>query len=613
MEEKKVSKTSKTTSEASTKSTSKAASKPATKTTSSKTTAKTTTSKTTTRKSTPRKKKVDEIEDIEEIEKIEEDDDVTEQIKRRRKVDEKSFNTGLSLGAKIAIVIVIAVIIILLLLKGCKNKSEYTIKFNSNGGTEVSEQVISADGKVSVPKDPTKEGYTFVGWYVDGKRYDFDSKVTSDLVIEAKWDSSGNAEVTGVTIDQKEVAILPGDTIPLVATVEPSDARDKSVTWSSDDESVVTVDDEGKITAKSVGSATITVTTNDKKYTAECRVVVSDNVVKVTGITLSTTKLTLAVGDAERVEATVTPNNATNKGVTWSSSDSSVASVSSTGVIRAVSDGEATITASTKDGDHKDTVKVKVEKISVESLKVENLTVGIGKTAELSYKVLPANAADKTVTWKSTDTSIATVDNNGKVTGVEAGTVTIIGTTKDGEKKGTAKVTVTKPVAVTGVSFKGCPGSLEVGQSATLTVNVSPSNAVNKQYKWDTSKTNGVITISNGKIVAKKEGTAKVSVTTSDGGFTATCDVTVVKASEKASDYTISLEGIKQEGTGTIMQYNVSVTKKGKKVNFNKVIYAGNPIFNGDTLDANDLTGAKSATLFLETGEKLDGVNVTVK
>lgn len=565
MEDKKTSKTSKTNNKSTAKST----------------------SKTTTKKTTTRTKKIDGIEDIEAIEKIEEDDDVTEQIKRRRKIDEKRFNTGLSLGAKVSIVIVIAVIIILLLLKGCKNKNEYTVKFNSNGGTEVSEQVISADSKVSVPKDPIKEGYTFVGWYVDGKRYDFDSKVTSDLVIEAKWESSGSAEVTGVSIDQKEVAVLPGDTIPLVATVEPSDARDKTVTWSSSDESIVTVDDEGKITAKSVGSATITVTTNDKKYTAECRVVVSDNVVKVTGISLSTDKLTLAVGDAERIEATVTPNNATNKGVTWSSSDSMIATVSSTGVIRAVSDGEATITASTKDGDYKETIKVKVEKISVTSLKVENLTVGVGKSAEISYKVLPTNAADKTVTWKSTDESIATIDKKGKVTGVKAGTVKIIGTTTDGEKKGTATVTVTKPVEVTGVSFKGCPTSpLEVGSTAQLTVNVSPSNAANKQYKWDTSKTNGVITISNGKITAKQEGTATVSVTTNDGGFTATCDVTVIpKKVVKTYTYTVKEE---QEDEQAPVYLYISVLENGTDVTSQVSKFAGKPTKGNNPIKFSD-------------------------
>lgn len=565
MEEKKDSKTSKTT-------TSKATTKAAPKNTS-----KTTTS---TKKKSTRKKKVEEVEELEEFENFVEDESVAEQIKRRRKIDEKSFNTGLSPGAKIAIVIVIAVIVTLFCLKGCKNKSEYTVKFNTNGGTEVSEQVVSANSKVSLPKDPIKEGYNFVGWYLDGKRFDFDSKITSDLVIEAKWESTGTADVTGVTLDQKEVAILPGDTIPLIATVEPSDARNKDVTWSSSDESVVTVDDKGMITAKSIGSATITVTTNEKNYTAECRVVVSDSVVKVTGISLDKTELKLAVGEAERVNATVTPSNATNKGVTWSSSDSSVASVSSTGVVRAVDEGEATITASTKDGNYEATVKVKIEKISVESLRVEDITILVGETANLTYKILPNNAADKTVTWKSTDTTVVTINDKGEVTGIKTGKVKIIGTTKDGEKKGEAWVTVTKPVAVTGITFTGCPTKpLEIGQTAQLTVTVSPNNAVEKHYVWSNSDSS-VATISNGKITAKKEGSTIISAKTDDGGFVAKCEVTVVSKSvtktytysvkENGSDYEINVYENGTDITSQVSSFNGKETNNESPIHISE-------------------------------------------
>ena len=602
MEEKKVAKTA-----------SKTTAKTAAKTT--KTTSKATSKKATTRTSTTRRKKAD-IEDIESIESIE-DEDVTKQIKRRRKLDEKRFDTGLSLGAKIAIIVVLAVIIILLLLKGCKNKGEYTVKFNSNGGNEISEQVIKANDKVKAPTDPTKDGYKFVGWYVDGKRFDFDTKIKKDLVIEAKWESEGNSEVSGVTIDQKELAILPGDTVTLVATVEPEDAKDKDVKWESSDESIATVDENGKVTAKAVGSATITVTTNEKGFTATCRVVVSDNVVKVTGIEVSPTRLNIAVGDAERVTATVSPANATNKGVTWTSSDNSIATVSSTGVIRGVGDGEATITATTKDGDKKATVTVRVDEVKVKSLTVQPLTVGLNKTAQLVYKIEPSNAAVKTVEWKSTDTDIATVDSKGVVTGKKEGKVKIIGTIKDkgGEHKGEAWVTVTKPVAVSGVTIE-CPSQVYTGKTATISATIKPNNAVNKRVTWN--KVSGVGTVQTSSANPPKakftagndEGTATISVTTADGGYKAECTIEVKKAPENAADYAITFTGTKDELGNDPLQYVMSVTRKGAAFNnFQVVIYNNKPIRSGGTLRAGDKAGT-TASIKLDDTTTLNNVKV---
>ena len=202
--------------------------------------------------STSSRKMIDDIEEF--------DDDISDEISYKRsknsnsasdeeisedsskskksKKDEKDDSgSGISLGAKIAIFVVIIVVIILLLLKGCSKKKEYTVKFNANGGTTVSEQIVAQDGKVKIPTDPTKDGYDFVGWYVNGKKYDFDTKVTSDLEIEARWEASKTAAVTGVSLDQTSLTLQPGDKSPLVATVEPSDAKDTSVTWQSADTS----------------------------------------------------------------------------------------------------------------------------------------------------------------------------------------------------------------------------------------------------------------------------------------------------------------------------------------------------------------------------------------
>ena len=155
--------------------------------------------------------------------------------------------------------------------------------------------------------------------------------------------------VTGVTLDKTEYVFHTiGETLTLDPTVSPSDASDKSVSWKSSDESVATVDQNGKVTAMANGTATITVTTDDQSKTATCEITVAQ---WVTGITLDKSALVLAEGKSETVSvASITPENANDKLVSWSSDNTSVATVDQNGQVTAVSKGRATITAAAKDG-----------------------------------------------------------------------------------------------------------------------------------------------------------------------------------------------------------------------------------------------------------------------
>ena len=527
----------------------------------SKTSTKKTTKKNTTKKESSTKKetkkKLTEKELLDELEL--EDEEVREQI-IKRKNGKNDFDSGMSLGTKIAIVVVILVITILIILKGCV-KTEYKVKFDTDGGTEISEQVVKKNEKASVPSDPTKEGYEFIGWYVGDEKYDFDSKVNSNLVIKAKWESINNAEVTGIELDQAELAIMPGDTAPLIAALKPDNAKQTKLVWSSDNEEAATVDENGLVTAKKNGKAVITVKTQDGAFEAKCTVVVSDNVVKVTAIDLNESAITIGVDESKKITASITPNDATNKGITWTSKDSSIATVNSNGVIVGKKEGTTTVTAKTKDGDYEARVNVTVKKISVTDISLNKTSLNLveGNSSTLSATVLPKNAADRTVTWKSDNTSVATVDKNGKVTAVKEGTANIVVTSNDGNKKAECKVTVSKPVAVTGVKFDKTAVSIEEGKTAKITATVLPTNAANRNVRWSNSNSN-VATISNGVITAKSVGTTTITVTTVDGEYTATCEVTVT---EKPATYVMTLEGIKQEGTSAIAQYSVSFTRNG--------------------------------------------------
>ena len=170
-------------------------------------------------------------------------------------------------------------------------------------------------------------------------------------------------DVTGVSLNKTSTSIQVGASEQLTATVEPNNATNKAVNWSSNPTSVATVDNNGNVTAVAEGTATITVTTQDGNKTATCTVTVtpaSSDPVAVTGVSLNKTSTTLTVGGSETLTANVQPSNATNKAVNWSSNPTSVATVDSNGKVTAVGEGTATITVTTQDGNKTATCTVTV-------------------------------------------------------------------------------------------------------------------------------------------------------------------------------------------------------------------------------------------------------------
>ena len=344
--------------------------------------------------------------------------------------------------------------------------------------------------------------------------------------------SDKEIKVTGVKLNKSETSILVGGNETLTATVLPEDATNQKVTWKSDKPEIATVDANGKVTGVKAGEATITVTTEDGGKTATCKVTVSDTEIKVTGVTLNKTALTLETGASETLTATVAPAEATNKKVTWKSDKPEIATVDANGKVTGVKAGEATITVTTEDGGKTATCKVTVSdteiKVTGVTLNKTALTLNIGASETLSATVAPADATNKKVTWKSSDAAVATVDTNGKVTAVKAGEATITVTTEDGGKTATCKVTVkTATIAVTGVTLNKTATSLLVGGSETLTATVAPAEATNKKVTWKSDKPEIATVDANGKVTGVKAGEATITVTTEDGGKTATCKVTV--------------------------------------------------------------------------------------
>ena len=156
--------------------------------------------------------------------------------------------------------------------------------------------------------------------------------------------------VSGITLNKTALNLTIGASESLVATISPSNATNKDVEWTSSNTNVATVDTKGKVTGVSSGSATITVKTKDGSKVATCNVTVKNPVISVTGVTLNKTALNLVTGASESLVATISPSNATNKNVEWTSSNTNVATVDTTGKVKAISTGSAIITVKTKDG-----------------------------------------------------------------------------------------------------------------------------------------------------------------------------------------------------------------------------------------------------------------------
>ena len=260
--------------------------------------------------------------------------------------------------------------------------------------------------------------------------------------------------VSGIQLSQTSAALTVGDTLTLTKTIYPSDATNQTVTWTSSSDAVASVDSNGKITAKTAGSAVIACkSVSDNSVVGICNVTVKAKVqtpseIKVNKITLNKTTASVTKGKTLQLTATVTPGNATKKEVKWSTSNKNVAMVSPSGLVTAKSAGTATITCTAQDGSGvkatcKITVKNPVVKVTKVTLNKTTATLAPKETLTLKATVTPTNATNKAVTWKSSNTKIATVSSSGKVTAKAAGTVTITCRAKDGSgKKATCKITV---------------------------------------------------------------------------------------------------------------------------------------------------------------------------
>lgn len=268
----------------------------------------------------------------------------------------------------------------------------------------------------------------------------------------------------------------------------------------------------------------------------------------VSSITLTAQTLAITTGGTKALGATVEPVEAGNKEVIWSSSDSEIATVDENGSVTAVAEGECTITCEATDGSgrrEKCTIRV-VNPVDSIVLNTNSIKWPVGRTGTYSPKLTPFTAKISDLTYTSSNSAVATVDKNGKLTAVSAGTCTITCAAADNSKiKDTCTVTVVVPVGQ--VKLKHSAASVEKGDTIALGASATPVNATNKAVSFSSSDNSIAKVSKDGVVTGVKKGTATITATAQDGyGATLSCKITVtesVSTGQQIADYAASRVG----------------------------------------------------------------------
>ena len=337
--------------------------------------------------------------------------------------------------------------------------------------------------------------------------------------------------VTRVDITYGAKSVAAGKTLQLGTTVIPADAAIQDVTWRSREPNTATVDANGLVTGVSRGDVVIEATTMDgSNLTATFYLTVTQD---VTSVDIEETEVLVAAGERSRqLHVTALPANANNRRVTWSSSDETVATVKD-GWVTGLRRGECTVTcASESNPEVIETIPVRViQKVTdITMLTPQGLSFHIGESRQLQWAVFPQDADIQTVTFTSRAPQIATVDQNGIVTGLAKGQADIVVSATDGSgKSSTFRVSILKPVE--GIEPLPAQYYAQIGWSTNIRANAYPSDASNLRILWSSSDEYiGSVTSDGtayGRISGRNRGWFTVTATTEDGGYSTSTNVMV--------------------------------------------------------------------------------------
>lgn len=332
-------------------------------------------------------------------------------------------------------------------------------------------------------------------------------------------------EATKVTVSSSLEADKPvyiGDSFALSASITPKNVEDSSITWSSSDENIATVDQNGQVKTLAKGKVTVYAkATNGVK--GKKTIEVQEKLVK--SIALSAETLNLLLHETHMLSATVSPTDATHPEITWSSSDPAVVSVSETGEIVAVGFGTATVTA-TSTNKVTASVAISVTEIIAERIVIEGATeLYLGKDAALVAKVYPENTTFKDVVWSSSNPEIADIDESGNLKGFATGVVTITATQKNVATSVEIEIKA-KTTEKIEIQSSENTNKLLVGDTMALTATVYPEDVTEHEVSWSSNNPAVATVEADGKVTSIAAGEAVIVASTKDG-FTEEYTITV--------------------------------------------------------------------------------------
>ena len=336
--------------------------------------------------------------------------------------------------------------------------------------------------------------------------------------------------VTKLAVESSAPNVVVGQQVTVSATVTPENATIQNVIWKSGDERIVTVDQDGTVTGVKRGNGRIIATAADgSNIRANFSIKVVQN---PENIMLPSDEATVDVGRNIACKATVEPKDTDNKKLIWTTSDERIATVDKNGRIKGISVGDCVVTC-TSDAlaSVSSSMTVHVQQpVKKLSFNAKNAYAYVKEGTQLSWTILPDDATNKRLEFKSSKESVATVDENGLVTGVGSGKASITAMTTDGSKR-KASITVQVGKHVTGVQMVRKHAYIDVGETATAGANIEPGDALNKSMTWESSDA-GVVKASGNtnhkmKLTGVRRGDAVVTGTTVDGGFKTSIRVSV--------------------------------------------------------------------------------------
>lgn len=359
-----------------------------------------------------------------------------------------------------------------------------------------------------------------------------------------------NNQKPSIMIGRESLSLNVGESFNLQIDVLNAKSKNPVVSWKSDDTTIASVNDEGYVTAEGEGITSIRVyyKENNKLYTNSCIVTVTSKNVGLESISLTEKEVSLNKGKIHLIEVTTSPKDAKVDKLIYESADKNIVDVSNKGYMKGISVGTTTITVKTEDGQISDTMTVTVSEEQnsvtiVEPTQIEliGLTSGltVGSTTQAVYNITPNSATNKNVTWKSSNTSIATVDNDGNVRGISAGTCIITVTTSNNISSSKEVIVSPNTVSVDNVTINGSTNiTMKVNGTKRVYYTISPENATNKKVSFKSSDPSVVFIDSNGIMGALKAGTALITITTQDGQKTAVLSVTVYQVNASGTSST---------------------------------------------------------------------------